>query len=67
MGEGGAPALQVVRLLAPALPLPLFHRLIGGKSAPASALTPPLQRMLTAKITLHKVYFQRTFLKHLRA
>jgi hypothetical protein len=39
-GEGNAPAPQAVRPLAPVLPLPLFHRSIGGNSAPASALPP---------------------------
>jgi hypothetical protein len=46
-------------------PLPQFHSSIGGNSAPCPG--PPRLRMRPAKITLHKVYFRRTFLKHFLA
>jgi hypothetical protein len=67
MGEGNAPAPQAVRPLAPALPNapipPLSWRQISSIKCPG----PPWQRMRPAKITRHKVYFQRTFLKHFHA
>jgi hypothetical protein len=63
IGEGNAPAPQAVRRLAPALPSapipPLEWRQIRSSKCPG----PPLPRMRTAKITLHKVYFQSNFLK----
>ncbi len=62
MGEGNAPAPQAVRPLAPALPyapiLQLDWRQISSSKCPG----PRRLRMLQAKITRHKVYFQRTFL-----
>jgi hypothetical protein len=57
-GAGGWPELLHLRWFVPLprlCPMSLFHRSIGGKSAQASALA------------LHNVYFQRTFLKHIRA
>jgi hypothetical protein len=42
---------------------PLDWRQLCSSKCPGS----PRRRMLPAKITLHKVYFQRTFLKHFRA
>jgi hypothetical protein len=66
MDEGNAPTPQAVRPVAalPPAPIPpLDWRQISSSKCPG----PPQQRMLPAKITLHKVYFQRTFLKHFRA
>jgi hypothetical protein len=40
MGEGNPPAPQAVRPSPWLCPLPLFHRSIGGNSAPACALAP---------------------------
>jgi hypothetical protein len=66
MGKGNVPASQdQAQVVRPLCPLPLFHRLIGGKTAQASALA--RRRMQSAKITRHKVYFQRTVLKYFRA
>ncbi len=67
IGEGNAPAPQADRPLAPAMPNapipPLDWRQLCSSKCPG----PPRRRMLPAKITLHKVYFQRTFLKHFSA
>jgi hypothetical protein len=67
IGEGNAPAPQAVRPLAPAMPNapipPLDWRQLCSRKCPG----PPRRRMRPAKITRHKVYFQRTFLKHFRA
>ncbi len=67
MGERNAPAPQAVRPLAPTLPNatipPLDRRRISSSKCPG----PPQWHMRQAKITLHKLYFQRTFLKHFRA
>ena len=67
MGEGNAPAPQAVRPYAPALPpapIPLLDwRQLCSSKCPG----PPRRRMRPAKITRHKVYFQRTFLRRFRA
>jgi hypothetical protein len=67
MGEENAIAPQAVRPLAQALPPapipPLDWRQISSSKCP----DPPLLCMRPAKITRHKVYFQRTFLKHVGA
>jgi hypothetical protein len=67
MGEGSAPAPQVVRLLAPAFPPVPIPQLDWRQISSSKRRGPPLRRMRPAKITRQKVYFQRTFLKHFRA
>ena len=67
IGEGNAPAPQAVRPLAPAMPNapipPLDWRLLCSSKCPG----PHRLRMRPAKITRHKLYFQRTFLRRFRA
>jgi hypothetical protein len=69
IGEGNAPAPQAVLPLAlamPNAPIPLLRvdwRQLCSSKCPG----PPRRRMRQAKITRHKEYFQRTFLKHFRA
>ncbi len=63
IGEGNAPAPQAVRPLALAMPNAPIPPLDWRQISPG----PSRRRMRPAKITRHKVYFQRTFLKHFRA
>ncbi len=79
IGDGSDPAPQAVRPLAPIIPLdwkrfssskicclaplPMFRGSLLWTLCPG----PPRLRMRPAKITRHKLYFQRTSLKHIAA
>jgi hypothetical protein len=67
IGEGNAPAPQAIRPLTLAMshaPIPpLDWRQLCSSKCPG----PPRRRMRPAKITRHKVCFQRTFLRRFRA
>jgi hypothetical protein len=67
IGEGNTPAPQAVRPLAPAMPNAPISPLDWKQLCSSKCPGPPRRRMLPAKITRHKVYFQRTILKHFRA
>ena len=67
IGEGNAPAPQAVRLLALAMPNAPIRALDWRQLCSSKCPGPPRRRMRQAKITRHKLYFQRTFLKHFRA
>ena len=64
MGDGNAPTPQAVRPLAQALPNTLIPPLDWRQICSSKCPGPPRRRMRLAKIMRHKIYFQRTFLKH---
>ncbi len=67
IGEGNAPAPPAVRPLTLAMSHAPIPPLDWRQLCSSKCHGPPRRRMRPAKITRHKVYFQRTFLRRFRA